>query len=78
MVIGQFGVNGIPAVNPVEVVCRNGLGAARNPRPVLAGNLAKEKRGKTVGATHIHVLVCKEDASHFISSSLLLCRRLTA
>lgn len=57
MVIGQFGVNGIPAVNPVEVVCRNGLGAARNQRRVLAGNLAKEKCRKTVGATRIHALV---------------------
>ena len=57
MVIGQFGVNGIPVINPVELVCRNGLGAARNQRRVLAGNLAKEKCRKTVGATRIHALV---------------------
>jgi len=59
-VVGQVGVTGSPVVNPVEPVFRNTQGAAIDLRPVMAGNLAMEKRGKAVGAIHIHALVSIE------------------
>jgi len=59
-VVGQVGVTGSPVVNPVDPEFRNGLGAARGLRPVMAGNLAMGKRGKAVGAIHIRVLVGSE------------------
>jgi len=56
-VVGQVGVTGSLVVNPVELVFRNTLGVARNLRPVMAGNLAMEKRGKAVGAIQIPALL---------------------
>jgi len=41
-VVGQVGVNGIPAINPVEPVFNSVLGVARVQLLVLAGNRAKE------------------------------------
>ena len=58
--VGQVGVTGRFVVNPVELVFRNTLGVARNLRPVMAGNLAMEKRGKAVGAIQIPALVSIE------------------
>ena len=55
--VGQVGVDGTLAVNPVEVVSRNALGAARSLRQVMAGKTVKEQRGRVVGATRIRVLV---------------------
>ena len=59
-VVGQVGVTGSPVLNPVEPVFRNTLGVARDLRPVMAGNLATEKRGKAVGVIHTHALVSIE------------------
>ena len=58
--VGQVGVTGSPVVNPVEAVFRYTLGAARDLRPVMVGNLAMETRGKAGGAIHIHALVSLE------------------
>ena len=55
--LGQIGVDGILAVNPVEVVFRNALEAARNLRLAMAEKTVKEIRGKVVGATRIRVQV---------------------
>lgn len=59
---GRIGVNGVPVVSPVEV-SKNVLGTARVQRPVLAGSLAKEKRGKLMSArifAETYSAVCKE------------------
>jgi len=54
-VVGQVGVHGIPAINPVEPVFKNVPGAARAQRQVMAGNLAKELRGKIMNVIRMRV-----------------------
>ncbi|KAL9987483.1 hypothetical protein ACROYT_G001796 [Oculina patagonica] len=64
--VGRIGVNGVPVVSPVEV-SKNVLGTARVQRPVLAGSLAKEKRGKLMSARNFaetYSAVCKEQKCH--------------
>lgn len=49
MEAGQIGVNGLPVVSPV-VVSKNVQETVPVQSPVLAGSLAKEKRGKLMSA----------------------------
>ena len=51
--VGQVGVHGRLVVSLVEPVLRNVLGTVRGQRPVMAGKIVKEKRGKDMIATHI-------------------------
>ena len=55
--VGQVGVTGILVVNPVEPVFKSVLGVARAPRPFMAGNLAKEQRGKVISVIRMRVQV---------------------
>ena len=57
MEVGQFGVFGALAANPVGLVRRSGLEAARSLHRVLAGKHAQEKRGKADGVIQIHARV---------------------
>lgn len=57
MVAGQVGVDGLLARKPVQPVLNNVLGAVRAQRPVMAGNLVKEQRGKVKSVMHIRVQV---------------------
>jgi len=54
-VVGQVGVHGIPVINPVEPVFKSVLGVVRAPRLVLAGNHAKEQRGKITSVIRMRV-----------------------
>jgi len=56
-VVGQVGVHGIPVINPVEPVFKSVLGVVRAPRLVLAGNHAKEQRGKITSVIRMRVQV---------------------
>ena len=51
--VGQDGVHGRLVVSLVEPVLRNVLGTVRSQRPVTAGKIVKEKRGKDISVAHI-------------------------
>ena len=55
--VGQVGVHGIPAINPVEPVFKSVLGAAQVQRLVLAGNRAKEHCWKITSVILMRVQV---------------------
>ncbi|KAL9971562.1 hypothetical protein ACROYT_G017737 [Oculina patagonica] len=55
-VVGQVGVDGLHAVNPVQLVFKNVPETARVHLRVTAGTIAMETRGKTKRATNNHAL----------------------
>ncbi len=59
-VVGQVGVVGLHAVNPVQLVFKNVSETVRVDLHVTAGNIALEMRGKTKRATNNNVLVRKQ------------------
>lgn len=57
MDVGQFGVFGARAANPVGLVRRSGLEAVRSLHRVLAGKHAQGKRGKADCVIQTHARV---------------------
>ena len=82
--VGQVGVHGIPAINPVEPVFKSVLGAARAQRPVMVGNLAKEQRGKRTSVIRMrvqvrrirtHALFLEQATFNWIELNISFCER---